>query len=410
MEEHFKFNYSHNKAKENAIFKGEKYRITILTERLIRLEYNEDGIFFDDLTLRVTNRDFSVPQFKIKEDNKFLEITTKYFKLSYIKNKPFTSSVVAPDANLKVSLLNTDKIWYFKHPEARNYKGTSTSIEESNAKVELYNGLYSTDGFASIDDSSSLILSKNGELLIPENKRIDTYLFMYRRDFGLCLKDYFHLTGKASLIPRYALGIWWNKDEIYSFEDTKKLLSEFSRNKIPFSVLLLGHNWHNQTDLRKTGFTFNKTLFPNPQAFIKFMQERGIRVGLFLDPSEGISREEESYEIIKQNLGYQENATIPFNVFDSQLVNEYFKQIIYPLNKLGIDFYGLDYYSKDLYSLQALNHYHFNDYKSNPKMRGMLLSRNGLVASHRMPIHYSGQTIVSWDTLKFLTFYNSSER
>ncbi len=409
MDEHFKLDVTKGKARENSIFKGEKYRITILTDRLVRLEYSEDGIFYDGLTQRIINRDFETPEFTVQEDNKFLEITTKYFKLSYVKNKPFQASIVAPDANLKVTLLNTDKLWYFNHPEARNFKGTCSSLDENSSKANFQNGLYSTDGFASIDDSTSLRINENGQLVPPTKKRVDTYLFMYRRDFGLCLKDYFALTGKPVLIPRYTLGIWWNKDEIYSFEDTKQLLMKFSKNKIPISVLLLGNNWHNKTELNKTGFTFNRTLFPDPAGFIRYMHERGVRVGVAIDPSEGISTNEEMFVTIKNNLGLVDNNHIPFNIFDARMVTEYFHTIINSLNNLGIDLYWIDYYNKkENYMLSALNYYHFNDYKKDPKRRGIIFSRASEVAPHRLPIHYSGQTIVSWDTLKLLPFYNST--
>ena len=46
------------------------------------------------------------------------------------------------------------------------------------------------------------------------------------------------------MIPRYALGIWWNKNDFYYFDDIQKLLNGFNRYKIPLSVLLLGDNWH----------------------------------------------------------------------------------------------------------------------------------------------------------------------
>ncbi len=409
MDEHFKLNYTHNKAKDNAIFKGEKYRITILTERLIRFEYSEEGVFYDGLTERVINRDFNVPQYNVKEDNKYLEISTKYFKLTYAKERPFIASKMAPDANLKVVLQNTDKIWYFNHPEARNFKGTNVSLDELGTKTKFEKGLYSTDGFASIDDSTTLLINEEGALVEPTMNRVDTYLFIYRRDFGLCLRDYFTLTGRPSLIPRYALGIWWNKEEIYSFEDLKKLFSSFAKNKIPYSILLLGNEWHTKTDLPKTGYTFNHSLFPNPQNFITYMHERGVRVGLAIDPSEGISREEANYPLIKANLQMEEEKDIPFNVFDTNLLMEYFHHLINPLNDLGVDFYFVDYYNKkDLNTLRALNYYHFNDYKKYATRRGMLLSRNGLVAPHRTPIHYSGKTNVSWETLKFLPYFNST--
>ncbi len=400
---HFKVNYLHAKTKESAIFKGDKYRISILSERLIRLEYSETGYFYDGLTERVINRDFNIPEFQVKEDNKYLEISTNYFTLTYIKNKPFIGSKIAPDSNLKVALKDTDKLWYFNHPEARNFKGTSTSLEDNHFEK----GLYSTDGFASIDDSKSLLINEDGSLSRPTKERIDTYLFMYRRDFGLCLHDYFTLTGRPALIPRYALGIWWNKDEIYSFNDIKKLLINFSKNNIPISVLLLGNEWHMKTDLNKTGYTFNHSLFPNPFEFVKFMHDRGVRVGLTIDPSEGISREEPSFLNIKQHLRLNNINNIPFNVFNPNLVMDYFHYLIHPLDELGIDFYFIDYYDKkNIETLRALNYYHFNDAKGYRSKRGMILSRNGLVSSHRMPIHYSGQTTVSWGTLNYLPFFN----
>lgn len=406
IDEHFKMDVLGGSALDNTIFKGDKYRITVLSERLIRLEYSETGAFYDGLTERVINRRFPEPSFSVQEDNKFLEITTKYFKLSYLKNKPFVGSVVAPDANLKVALLGTDKLWYFNHPEARNFLGNNISIED---KSGYQKGLYSTDGFVSLDDSSTLLLNNDGALVKPTSKRIDTYLFMYKRDFGLCLKDYFTLTGNPSLIPRYALGIWWNKDEIYTFEDTKKVLNNFARNKIPMSVFLLGNNWHEKTDLPKTGFSFNETLFSNPSNFTTYMHERGVRVGLCLDPVNGVSSQEKNFVNMQNELGAADAKFIPFNVFDVNFINAYFHNLINPLNDLGIDFYWIDYYKKnDLDTLRALNYYHFYDYKKYSSRRGMILSRNGLIAPHRFPVNYSGRTVVSWDTLKELPYFNSS--
>lgn len=408
-DEHFKFDIKNGISNEKAIFKGEKYRITILTERLIRLEYSEDGQFSDALTQRVINRKFSLPIFTVQEDTKTLEISTKYFRLNYIKERPFIASVVAPDANLKVSLLNTDKVWYFNHPEARNFKTSSVSLDENSKKANLTKGLYSTDGFASMDDSKTLMIMEDGQLVKPTTNRIDTYLFMYRRDFGLCLRDYFLLTGKPSLIPRYALGIWWHKDDAYNFQDTKDLLANFSRNKIPLSILVLGHKWHNDTGLGNTGFTFNKDLFPSPTAFVNYMHERGVRVALAINPVNGISKAEENNPKLREKLGIAENIDIPFNVYDYQFIKAYLETIIEPLNQIGIDFYWLDTYNaKDLDALNILTHYHFNDYIKNQNRRGLILARNGLVASHRTPVHYSGETIVSWDTLKVLPFFNAA--
>ena len=96
--EHFKINYNNIKSDPSTMLIGKKYRITILTERLIRLEYNEDGVFEDRPTRLVLNRNFEKINFNVKQDDKYLEITTKYFKLTYNKEAQFIKVYIQPMA------------------------------------------------------------------------------------------------------------------------------------------------------------------------------------------------------------------------------------------------------------------------------------------------------------------------
>ena len=408
---HFAVDQSLGKSKPAAVKVGNFYRITILTERLVRLEYSKNGQFNDNLTDLVVNRNFEVPRFKVEEDEKYLVITTSYFSLQYIKDYPFKGPSFAPDTNLKIKLLNTDKIWYYGHPEARNFLGSAVSLDDFNGKKELKKGLYSTDGFVSIEDKNPLVINELGILNKSSEDNIDIYVFMYKRDFGLCLKDYFTLTGYPLLLPRYALGVWWYRDKIYNFEDVKKLIDAFNRNEIPLSVLLLGEFWHTKDkynlNLHKTGFTFNKDLFPDPSELVSYVHNKGVRIGLQLDPTEGIRKEEESYANFVSELDLKGDSTIPFSVFDKMFLINYFEQIINNLTKLEIDFFWIDY-KKDLLELRALNYYHIRDYMQSEYKRPMLLSRNSLTAAHRNGVLYSGETVTSWDTLKYLPFYNAN--
>ena len=67
------------------ILQGDKYRITMLTEGLVRLEYSEDGVFEDRATQTVINRDFPPVKFQVKETEEELEILTWRFRLNYNK-------------------------------------------------------------------------------------------------------------------------------------------------------------------------------------------------------------------------------------------------------------------------------------------------------------------------------------
>ena len=409
---HFEVNEKEGLSQTQAVHKGDFYRITVLTDRLIRLEYSVTGSFNDKLTDLVQNRNFSVPSYTFEEDEKYMVITTKYFSLQYMKEKPFKGPSFAPDTNLKVKLLNTDKVWYYGHPEARNFLGSAFSLDDYKGGLfKLDKGLYSTDGFVVVDDSNPLVTNELGILSKSTENNIDLYLFMYKRDFGLCLKDYFMLTGYPTLLPRYALGIWWNRDIIYSMDNIKLLLSSFANNEIPLSVLLLNEFWHIKNKdnmlLDKTGFTFNKELFPSPNKLTTYLHDRGVRLGLELDPVEGIKSVEPAYDEFADELNYKNKETIPFLAFDKMFIILYFEKLINPLTKLDIDFYWIDY-KKDVKTLRALAYYHIRDFKQNEYKRPMLLARNTGVAAHRNGVLYSGQTIVSWTTLKFLPFFNAS--
>ena len=408
---HFAVNQKDGKSHEDAIKQGSFYRFTVLTDRLIRLEYSKDGSFNDEITDFAKNRNFEVPKFKCEEDDHYLIITTKYFSLQYAKEKPFKGPSFAPDTNLRVKLLNTDKIWYYDHPEARNFLGTAFSLDDFKGTVKLSKGLYSTDGFVSISDNNPYVLNELGIMIKPETNNLDIYLFMYRRDFGLCLKDYFNLTGYPTMLPRYALGLWWYRDKIYNFDAIKRLTSNFENNEIPLNVLLLGEFWHikdsDNVNIYKSGYTFNKNLFPEPEKLVKYLHEKNIRLGLNIDHTEGVRKEEPTYELFYNEMEYKPENNIPFNAFDKMFIIVYFESIIEPLTKMDVDFFWLDY-KKEANSLRALSYYHIRDFYKSDDKRPMLLTRNPGVAAHNKGVLYSGETIVSWNTLRYLPFYNAS--
>ena len=81
-----------------------------------------------------------------------------------------------------------DRDWYYGHPEVRNLGGNMIS-EDVNTPKALRRGLYSLEGFASIDDSNSLLFNPDGTLYEREKGSLDIYVFMYKDDFELALKD-----------------------------------------------------------------------------------------------------------------------------------------------------------------------------------------------------------------------------
>ena len=167
----FEVDSSKAKSDDKCTYKGKHYRITVLSERLVRLEYSSSGVFVDAPSQLVINRAFSYPEYKTRQDAKFLEITTKYFRLTYVKEAPFTGSKIDPMKNLKISLFmgekENERDWYYGHPEVRNLNGNMISEDIKTPRV-LKRGLYSLEGFASIDDSNSLLFNPDGTMYARE--------------------------------------------------------------------------------------------------------------------------------------------------------------------------------------------------------------------------------------------------
>ena len=56
------------------IIKGDNYRFTVLTDRLIRMEYQEEGKFVDSMTQVIQNREFEDSSVQVEETEKILKI------------------------------------------------------------------------------------------------------------------------------------------------------------------------------------------------------------------------------------------------------------------------------------------------------------------------------------------------
>ena len=176
----FEVDYTRAKSDDKTIIKGKNYRFTVITERIIRLEYSPSGTFVDCPTQLIVRRNLGFPEFQVKQDAQFLEITTKYFQLTYVKQQPFIGTKVDPMKNLKITLSSHErdrnKDWYYGHPEARNMMGNLIGVDVGTDR-SLCRGLYSLDGFASIDDSHNKLIMEDGTIDNPPTDHIDIYVF-----------------------------------------------------------------------------------------------------------------------------------------------------------------------------------------------------------------------------------------
>ena len=409
----FVIDLTKSKTPTSYVFKGKTYRISILSDFLIRFEYSETGSFNDYPTFFAANRSFGKPKFSVEEDENILIIKNDQFIIQYMKESPFVGNKVMPDKYLKVTINGTEKTWYFNHPEVRNFKGTAYSFDDTKGNPTLNptfdKGLFSLDGFTTFDDSRTPILTEKGNVIAPNYKNIDTYLFIYNNDFGSGLRDYFNLTGLPPLIPRYALGVWWGKNDNHSERTIQDLVFKFKKYNLPISVLLLNESVRTQNTRSPFSFGFNKTTFPSPIALSEFLHKNHIYMGVNVKTEGNISAEEENYAEFSKLYGKDAGKDIPLNVYDTKLMDSFLKGIVTPFINRGVDFLWLDDNNREnALRSYTMTYFLYKSMMSNKAKRNMLFSRNYGICPHKFSMLYSGHTNVSWKTLRVLPFYNSS--
>ena len=155
MPDNYKLN-THPRAREDAVVAGSCYRFTVLTDSLIRMEYQLEGRFTDEATQTVICRDFPVPAFRTVDREDRLEIITEKLHLYYDK-KPFSREGLS--VQLREGFHSHGSRWHYGD-RIRDLKGTVRTLDAVNGETELEGGLMSRDGFTVLDDSRSALLTQ----------------------------------------------------------------------------------------------------------------------------------------------------------------------------------------------------------------------------------------------------------
>lgn len=260
-------------ADPRCVVQGPGYRFSVLTDRLIRMEWSDREEFVDLPTQLAVNRRFPVPEFTVTDEGGTLNLWTRSLHLSYNRER-FTPEGLSISLRTKppTALVTT---WRFGetlpcHPTALdNLGGTVSALDDADGPVPLSSGVLSANGLAVISDPRAMLFTADDWFTPGPETGEDLYFFGYGRDFRSALRDYFHLTGPSPLLPRYALGNWWSRYHRYRDEEYLQLMDRFAAEGIPLSVAVLDMDWH-LVDLDPelgagwTGYTWNPELFPEP--------------------------------------------------------------------------------------------------------------------------------------------------
>lgn len=411
-------------ANPKAIVKGDKYRFTVLTSQLIRMEWSEDGTFEDRATQKFFCRDLPVPEFTVTETDNSLEIETERLHLYYDK-KEFSAGGLS--ILIKGLVKHKCYKWFYGMPQPRlfnqttNRRGTVRTLDMADGEIDLPHGLLDRHGFTTVDDSNAMVMGEDGWIYPAERAgAIDLYFFGYLEDNKECIRDFYKISGATPMIPRYALGNWWSRYYKYTEETYLDLMNKFKEKNVPLAVSVLDIDWHPVLDVDPkygngwTGYTWNKKFFPDPKRFLDKLHSMNLGVTLNLHPCDGIRGLEDCYKDVAVAMGVDPTTEKPieFDASDKKFMDTYLKKVLNPLEDEGVDFWWIDWQqlggAKDLRydPLWVLNHYLYADGARKNKYP-LILSRYAGLGSHRYPLGFSGDTLMSWESLDFQPYFTN---
>ena len=154
---------THPEALKSSVILGKNFRITVLTDRLFRVETSVTGKFIDDATQSVWFRNLETPKFKAENTENTVKITTDAVTLVFDKKSEKSKIVTKSGAVIPA----TNK---------GNLKGTMRTLDGNFGIYFFKLGIMSKTGVAVFQDKG-LILNKDGEVEARKTDTIDKYIF-----------------------------------------------------------------------------------------------------------------------------------------------------------------------------------------------------------------------------------------
>jgi alpha-glucosidase (family GH31 glycosyl hydrolase) len=387
--------------------------IQILTPTLFRIQQGiQQTPPIPDLG--IVNVKFEKVPFLIKEYRHVYSIQTDSLTIIYDPSKEITQG------GIQVFLKSNPTYYVLKSlserdtlnlggviPSLDNCKGDMKYDEQNDvsSKSHLHlipDGILSRRGFTVLRHTKdTLYIYKEGD------KYQDLYVLGYGDDFKQAFNDFYRLTGKIPMLPKWSLGFIYSRWADYNANDYKNIVSQFRQEKMPIDAIILDMCWH--TDYWY-GYRIDTHNFPDIKAFNFWADSVHVETG-FNHHSGCIYSKDPHIQEFCQKAGLDYNkALIPglswepdkkdihYDTKNKRQFTAFYDIYLYPLIKDGFDFLWVDgensIYSSELYQDYLTQETH---------KRAFVMNRlhSDVLCNHRYPVGFSGDTYISWETMAY---------
>ena len=428
---------------ENIIFYKD-FRISVLKEGIIRIEKDLNHLFNDAPTQKVLYRNFKPNNFSHRIVGEYLVVENKRFSLHFNGNLS-ESYILYKDQKIQLN-------------NQYNLGGTYETVDGMDGEVQVYtnkkinyeikDGICSKNGIALLNDEDSYCFDADMNFSHRNPNEMDLYVFFYPNHYKQAVRDLYEISGYPPKLPKYVFGNWWSRFYAYTQEKYLYLMDQFIEENVPITVATVDMDWHysscNERNIIEdlgltdeeiikdpnsltekyyckgwkdsdpwgkgwTGYSWNKKLFKDYEQFLNDLHDRGLRVTLNLHPNDGVHFYEDMYERCAKRMGIDPTTknTVPFDFTDDENRKMHFEEIFNFYENKGVDFWWIDWqqgsFSKfpGLTPMWLCNHYFYLD-RAKHEERPLILSRCCGVGGQRYPLGFSGDTLQTFASLKYL--------
>ncbi|MBR6676552.1 MAG: alpha-xylosidase, partial [Clostridia bacterium] len=276
-------------------------RFTVITDGVVRMEYATNGKFCNDPTLFAVRGNEA--EAVIESSGEAITIKTKKMTVTYKGFEAFSPE----NLQINVHTGGINAVWHYNDSPENNLGGTLSTLDGVCGERPLPDGILSTDGFYVLDDSGSAVICDGWIKNRPEEHKTDLYFFAYGKDYKAALRDLAAASGSFELPRRCVFGSWYSRWWKYTADEFVDLVDQYDKNGFPLDIMVMDMDWHYQDwgrnewepeakygyghagqNLGWTGYTWNRTVIPDPKGLIDTLNSRGIKVVLNDHPADGL--------------------------------------------------------------------------------------------------------------------------
>ena len=187
------------------------------------------------------------------------------------------------------------------------------------------------------------------------------YYFIHGNNMDEVLSGYRDLTGKAPIVPKWALGFWQSRERYKTQDEILSTVDEFRKRKIPIDNIVLDWSYWKETEWGNQDF--DKTRFPSPDSMINVLHKKyntQIMISVWPKFYEGISAYNEFDKkgwLYKRNIANRQRDWIGkgyvstfYDAFNADARKGFWDLINKKIYSKGIDAWWMDASEPDIVS------------------------------------------------------------